>query len=170
MVQVADAASQRLRFDALGHAYLAAGAALIGLMFYLAVAAQITQSSYEISQLQDQQRQLIAQQDQLISQEVTLKSPAQLQQHAAQNGMQRVVLGKILTGPPVAIDLTVPDGAPASDSTPLWARMVASALNTVTGTRDSMLLTCCHRGRATSPTAWSASFEGRRTGASSFSI
>jgi hypothetical protein len=140
-VQVANAASQRLRLDGLGHAYLIAGAVLVGLMFYLAVAAQITQSSYQISQLQDQQRQLIAEQDQLLYQEVTLKSPAKLQQSAAQSGMQRVALGKILNGPPVAIDLTAPVGASASDATPLWMRMVASALNTVTGTRDVMAST-----------------------------
>jgi hypothetical protein len=140
-VQVADAASQRLRLDALGHAYLAAGAALIGLMFYLVVAAQITQSSYQISQLQDQQRQLIAAQDQLLYQEVTMKSPAQLQQQATQSGMQRVALGTILSGPPVAVDLTQPDGAQPSDTTPLWARMVASALNSVTGTRDVLAST-----------------------------
>ncbi|MFI5282903.1 MAG: hypothetical protein ACHQ0J_07205 [Candidatus Dormibacterales bacterium] len=140
-VQVAGVASQRLRLDALGHAYLVAGAALIGLMFYLAVAAQITQSSYEISQLQDQQRQLVADQDQLLYQEATLKSPAQLQQQAAQSGMQRVVLGKVLSGPPVAIDLTQPVGAPATDSTPLWARMVASAISTVSGTRDVLAST-----------------------------
>ena len=47
---------------------------------------------------------------------------------------------------------------------------IATATAAVTGTRDSMPLTCCHAGRATSPTAWSASFEGRRTGPSSFSI
>ena len=61
-----------------GHAYVGVGAVVIAILFYLALAAQITQSSYDISRLQDQQRQLIAEQDQLRYQEVTLHAPAQV--------------------------------------------------------------------------------------------
>ena len=44
-VQVASAAtSRRLRLDALGHAYLGGGVLLVGLLFYLGIAAQITQT------------------------------------------------------------------------------------------------------------------------------
>ena len=136
-VQVASAVAQeRLRVNVFGHADLGVGAVVICLLFYLAIAAQITQASYDISRLQSQQRQLIAEQDQLRYQEVTLHAPAQVQQQAAQSGMQRVVPSAYVAGQPVAIDLTAPVGATAGDSTPLWARAVAAVINTVGGTRD----------------------------------
>ena len=138
-VQVASAvARERLRLNSFGHAYLGLGAVLIVVLFYLAIAAQITQASYDISRLQDQQRQLIAEQDQLRYQEVTLHAPAQVQHQAAQSGMQRVVPSTFVTGQPVAIDLTSPVGAQPDDTTPLWLRAVAIVVNTVGGTRDVM--------------------------------
>jgi hypothetical protein len=114
---------------------------VICLLFYLAIAAQITQASYDISRLQDQQRQLLAEQDQLRYQEVTLHAPAQVQQQAAQSGMQRVVPSSYVQGQQVAVDLTAPVGASAGDSTPLWQRAVAAVLNQVAGTRDVMACT-----------------------------
>ena len=136
-VQVASAtAAERLRLSSFGHAYLGLGAVLIGVLFYLALAAQITQSSYDIARLQDQQRQLVAEQDQLRYQEVTLHAPAQVQQQATQSGMQRVVPSGYVNGQPVAIDLGASIGASATDSTPLWARAVAAVVNSVGGTRD----------------------------------
>jgi hypothetical protein len=141
-VQVAGAVVQeKLRVSRFGHAYFGVGAVMICLLFYLAIAAQITQSSYEISRLQDQQRQLLAEQDQLRYQEVTLHAPAQVQQQAAQSGMQRVVPSSYVAGQPVAIDLTTPVGASPVDSTPLWARAVAMILNQVAGTRDVLAAT-----------------------------
>lgn len=119
-----------------GHAYMAVGAVVIVLLFYLAIAAQITQASYDITRLQDQQRQLIAEQDQLRYQEVTLHAPAQVQQQAAQSGMQRVVPSSYVQGTEVAVDLEAPVRASASDTTPLWLRAVALVVNTVGGTRD----------------------------------
>ncbi|HKW58623.1 MAG TPA: hypothetical protein VJR46_02585 [Candidatus Dormibacteraeota bacterium] len=136
-VQVASAvAAERLRLNLFGHAYVAVGAGVIVLLFYLAIAAQITQASYDISRLQDQQRQLIAEQDQLRYQEVTLHAPAQVQQQAAQSGMQRVVPSSYVQSTALAIDLSAPVGAPPSDTTPLWLRAVALVVNTVGGTRD----------------------------------
>src|SRR2546421_8591272 len=71
-VQVAGAvAAERLRLNLFGHAYMAVGAVVIVLLFYLPIAAQITPSSYDITRLHDQQRPLLAQQDQLRHQEVT---------------------------------------------------------------------------------------------------
>jgi hypothetical protein len=138
-VQVASAAAtERLRLNRFGHAYVGVGAVVIALFFYLALAAQITQSSYDISRLQDQQRQLIAEQDQLRYQEVTLHAPAQVQQQASQSGMQRVVPASYVPGQMVAIDLAAPVGASPSDSTPRWLRAVAIVVNTVGGTRDVM--------------------------------
>ena len=136
-VQVAGAvAAERLRLNLFGHAYMAIGAGLIVLLFYLAIAAQITQASYDISRLQDQQRQLIAEQDQLRYQEVTLHAPAQVQQQAAKGGMQRVVPSSYVQGSALAIDLTAPVGASPTDTTPLWLRAVALVVNAVGGTRD----------------------------------
>ncbi len=135
------AARERLQLNAFGHAYLGVGAALIAILFYLAIAAQITQASYDITRLQDQQRQLIAEQDQLRYQEVTLHAPAQVQQQASQSGMHRVVPTTYVAGQQVAIDLTAPVGASATDTTPLWMRAVAAVLNTVGGTREVMAAT-----------------------------
>jgi hypothetical protein len=141
-VQVASAAAQqRLRVNLFGHAYVGVGAVLVVLLFYLAIAAQITQSSYDISRLQDQQRQLLAEQDQLRYQEVTLHAPAQVQQQAAQSGMQRVVPSSYVQGRQVAVDLNAPVGASPSDATPLWQRAVAALLNQVAGTRDVLAST-----------------------------
>jgi hypothetical protein len=141
-VQVASsAAAERLRLNTFGHAYLGAGAAFIGVLFYLALAAQVTQSSYDIVRLQEQQRQLIAEQDQLRYQEVTLHAPAQVQQQAAQSGMQRVVPASYVAGQPVAINLGAPVGATANDTAPLWERAVAAVVNTVGGTRDVLAAT-----------------------------
>ncbi|HKV87284.1 MAG TPA: hypothetical protein VJT78_04740 [Candidatus Dormibacteraeota bacterium] len=138
-VQVAGAAAaERLHLGGFTHAYVGVGAVVIVLLFYLAIAAQITQSSYDIARLQDQQRQLIAEQDQLRYQEVTLHAPAQVQQHAAQSGMQRVLPARYVTGTQVAIDLSAPVGAPAPDSSPLWMKAVVALVNTVAGTRDVM--------------------------------
>ena len=103
---------------------------------YRQIAAQITQYSYDITRLQDQQRQLVAEQDQLRYQEVTLHAPAQVQQQAAQSGMQRIVPSSYVQGTQVAIDLTAPVGASPTDMTPLWLRAVAIVVNTVVGPRD----------------------------------
>ena len=141
-VQVAGAtAVERLHLNAFGHAYLGLGAVVICVLFYLALAAQITQSSYEIARLQDQQRQLLAEQDQLRYQEVTQHAPAQVQQSAAKSGMERIPPSRYVNGQLVAIDLQAPIGAPATDSTPLWQRMVAAVVNRVVGAHDVMAAT-----------------------------
>ena len=136
-VQVAGSvAADRLHLNAFGHAYLGFGAALIGILFYLALAAQVTQSSYDIARLQDQQRQLVAEQDQLRYQEVTMHAPAEVQQQAAQSGMQRVAPVAYVAAQPLAIDLGVAAGARGTDATPLWERYLAVLVNKVGGTRD----------------------------------
>jgi len=141
-VQVASAtAAERLRLNAFGHAYMLVGAVVVAILVYLALAAQVTQSSYQIAQLQDQQRQLVAEQDQLRYQEATLHAPAQVAQQAAQSGMQRVSPSSYLTAPLVAIDLTSPIGAPASDTTPLWEQAVAAFITRIGVARDAMAAT-----------------------------
>ena len=141
-VQVAAAgASERLRLNAFGHAYLLVGAALAVVLVYLALAAQVTQYSYQISNLQDQQRQLVAEQDQLRYQEATLHAPGQVAQQAEKSGMQRVPPSSYVNTPPVAIDLTAPIGAPPTDSTPIWEQAVAAFITRLGVARDAMAAT-----------------------------
>ncbi|HEX9364772.1 MAG TPA: hypothetical protein VGA47_13435 [Candidatus Dormibacteraeota bacterium] len=141
-VQVAGSvAAERLRLNVFGHAYVVVLAGVVVVLFYLAIAAQITQASYDISRLQEEQRQLVAEQEQLRYQEATAHAPAQVQEHAAQSGMQRVLPTRYVTGQQLAIDLTAPVGASPTDSTPLWMRAVALVLNTVGQTRDVMAAT-----------------------------
>ena len=141
-VQVAGSvAAEKLRLNRFGHAYVVVGGVLIVVLFYLGIAAQITQASYDIARLQEQQRQLIADQDQLRYQEVTQHAPAQVQQHATEGGMQRVIPTRYVNGQPVAIDLAAPVGAAPTDTTPLWLRAVALIVNTVGQTRDVMAST-----------------------------
>ena len=141
-VQVAStAAADRLHLNAFGHAYIGLGAAIICVLFYLAVAAQITQASYDIARLQDQQRQLLAEQDQLRYQEVTQHAPAEVQKSAEQSGLARHNPTKFVITQAVAIDLQASIGAPPSDSTPLWQRMVTAVVNRVVGAHDVMAAT-----------------------------
>ena len=141
-VQVASSvAAERLHVNTFGRAYVFVGVIVIAVLFYLAIAAQITQSSYDIARLQDQQRQLIAEQDALRYQEVTMHAPAQVQQQATQSGMQRVAPSTYVPGVEVAIDLGAPIGASPVDQTPLWLRAVALMVNTVGGPRDVMAAT-----------------------------
>ena len=141
-VQVAGtAASDRLRLNAFGRAYLGVGGVLVAILFYLGLAAQATQASYDITRLQDQQRQLVAEQDQLRYQEVTLQAPAQVEQQAAQSGMQRVPPVKYVTAQPIAIDLQAPVGDPPMDATPLWERAVAALVSKLGVARDAMAAT-----------------------------
>ncbi|HVC76521.1 MAG TPA: hypothetical protein VND96_08390 [Candidatus Micrarchaeaceae archaeon] len=138
-VQVATSATvQRLHLNAFGHAYLGLGAVLICMLFYLALAAQITVSSYEIASLQDQQRQLLAAQDQLRYQEVTQHAPASVQESAAHSGMVRTAPTKFVNTRAVAINLSAPIGAAPSDSTPLWQRMMAAVVDRVVGAQNVM--------------------------------
>ncbi len=131
-VQVATKATvERLHLNAFGHAYLSLGAILICGLFYLAIAAQITASSYEIATLQDQQGTLLAAQDQLRYQEVTQHAPASVQQSAAHSGMVRTTPSRFVNTKAVAINLSAPIGAAPSDSTPLWQRMMAAVVDKV---------------------------------------
>ncbi len=141
-VQVASAtATERLRLNAFGHAYILVGALLAAVLLYLALAAQVTQASYQISQLQDQQRQLISEQDQLRYQEATLHAPSAVAAQAAQGGLQQVAPVTYVPEPAVAIDLTAPIGPQPTDSTPLWEQMLAGLITRLGVTRDAMAAT-----------------------------
>ena len=134
-------AAERLHLNAFGHAYLGVGVVLLVVLLYLGMAAQVTQASYDITRLQGQQRQLLAEQDQLRYQEVTLHAPAQVEQQAAQSGMQRVPPASYVAGQPIAIDLQAPIGAPPTDTTPLWEKALAAIVTKLGVARDAMAAT-----------------------------
>jgi hypothetical protein len=136
-VQVATTATvERLHLNAFGQAYLSLGAVLICVLFYLAVAAQITASSYDIARLQDQQRALLAEQDSLRYQEVTQHAPASVQQSASHSGMLRTTPSRFVNTQAVAINLSAPIGAAPTDSTPLWQQMMAAVVDRIVGAHD----------------------------------
>ncbi len=138
-VQVASKVTvERLHLNAFGHTYIGLGAVLICVLFYLALAAQITASSYDIARLQDQQRQLLAEQDQLRYQEVTQHAPASVQQSAVHSGMVRTTPTRFVNTQLVAINLSAPIGAAPTDSSPLWQRMMAAIVEKVVGAHDVM--------------------------------
>ena len=111
---------------------------VICVLFYLALAAQITASSYDIARLQDQQRQLLAEQDQLRYEEVTQHAPASVQQSAAHSGMVRMTPTRFVNTQEVAINLTASIGAAPTDSSPLWQQMMAAVVDKVVGAHDVM--------------------------------
>ena len=61
----ASPAARRLQLSNFARVYAAAGVVLVLSVAYLLVAAQATQSSYELSKLKDQNAQLTAERDQL---------------------------------------------------------------------------------------------------------
>ena len=133
---VVGVAAERLRLGAHARIY-AGGAAVLALaVCYLAVAAQVTQTSYEMNRLQAQQAQLRAEQDQLRYQQVTMHTPAQVAAGAQTAGLVPVIPAKYLGYQPVALDLGAATGDQPVDSSPLWQRAVASVLNGVGATRD----------------------------------
>src|SRR5207237_9128912 len=79
----ANAVSARLRLDAFGRLYLAAGIVLLLLILYVSLAARVTQSSYESSRLKAQQADLLAHTEQLQYAEANLQAPGQVEHDAA---------------------------------------------------------------------------------------
>src|SRR5919204_630141 len=77
------AVAQKLRFDAYGRLYVAAGIVLALLILYVSLAAKLTETSYQITRLQAQQADLLAQQQELRYTEASLQAPGQVQQDAA---------------------------------------------------------------------------------------
>lgn len=129
-------AAERLRLSAFGRIYALAGVVLVLALCYLAVAAQATQTTYELNRLQAQQAQLRAEQDQLRYQQVTMHTPAKVAQEAQQAGLVPVTPTKYLGYQPSAIDLEAPTGQQPVDNSPLWEQAVASVLNGTGVTHD----------------------------------
>jgi len=132
------AAAARLRLSAFGRLYLLTAAVLAVVLGYLVVAGQATQSSYELSTLQRQRAELRAEQDQLRYQAMTMRTPARIDQEAAQAGLQRTLPAKYVAYQPVAIDLAAPTGADLPDASPLWQRALAAVIGGTGASRDVM--------------------------------
>lgn len=132
------ALSRKLRLGNLGRLYLAGGVVIVLLILYVSLAAQVTQTSYEITRLKAQQSDLLAQQEQLRYTEVNLQAPGQVQQDASKAGMQRGAAARYVQYQPVAVDLAARPGEGVPDRTPVWQRALAAVVVGVTGSRDAL--------------------------------
>ncbi|HEY8643414.1 MAG TPA: hypothetical protein VIO84_11695 [Candidatus Dormibacteraeota bacterium] len=129
-------AADRLRASPHLRLYLSVATLVTVLVAYVVVGSQVTQTSYELARLQNQQAALQAEQGQLRYAEANLRTPAQVQHDAQSAGLQQVPPTKYVGFQPVAIDLQAPTGAAPVDDQPLWQRAVASLLGAVSGSRD----------------------------------
>lgn len=116
----------RLRLSAFARACVVAALLLALALTYLVVAAQATQSSYELSRLRNQKAQLEADQDQLRYQSIRLHAPARVEQEAAAAGLQRSSNPTPVAYQPVDLDLARPIGPQPPDASPLWERALAA--------------------------------------------
>jgi hypothetical protein len=126
-------ARQGMRLSAFSRAYVAAGLVLVGVMLYLFLSAQVTQSTYEITSLKRSQAELQAQQDQLRYEQARLTSPSTVDAGAATSGLVRANATGYLDPQPIAIDLGAEIGPSPADQGPLWQRVMAAFLETLTG-------------------------------------
>lgn len=117
-------------------AYFGVAGAVTVALAYLALSAQVTETSYDLARLQNQQTSLVAEQAQLRFKEAGLHTPAQVERDAVAAGLDRQEASKFLTYQPAPIDLVASIGEPAPDSAPAWQRAVASLVNGVAGSHD----------------------------------
>ena len=102
---------------------------------YLVVAAQATQSSYELSKLKDQNAQLTAERDQLRYTMAAQHTPARVEQEAAAAGMQRSNQLKYVSKQPVTLNLRAPLGPEPSGPEPMWQQAIAAVFG---GAREAL--------------------------------
>ena len=129
----ASPAARRLQLSTFARVYAAAGVVLLLAIAYLVVAAQATQSSYELSRLKDQNAQLRAEQDQLRYSMAAEHTPARVEQEAAAAGLQRSNQLKYVSYQPVVVDLSAPLGPDRPVQGPLWKQAIAAVFG---GARD----------------------------------
>jgi uncharacterized protein YfaA (DUF2138 family) len=129
-------AADQLRASPHLRLYLGVATLVTVLVAYVVVGSQVTQTSYELARLQNQQAALQAEQGQLRYAEANLRTPAQVQHDAQSAGLQQVPPTKYVGFQPVAIDLQAPTGAGPVDDQPLWQRAVAGLLGAMSGSRD----------------------------------
>jgi cell division protein FtsL len=130
------AAATRLRSWKHARLYVGVAVGVALAVAYLFLAAQVTQTSYQLAQLQNQQAQLMAEQAQLQYGEADLRTPAQVDRAAQQAGLRQRTATGYVGGQVAAIDLGAPIGQQPADSQPLWEKAVAAVFGTVTGTKD----------------------------------
>lgn len=135
-LEVSSAAAERLRLSAFGRIYLTAAVVIALGICYLLVAAQVTQSSYELNKLRGDQSQLLAEQDQLKFRVASLRTPARVDQDAAAAGLHQGKPAQYIGYQPVAIDLAAPIGPAPADDLPPWQQAVAALLTGIGTTRD----------------------------------
>jgi cell division protein FtsL len=126
-------AARRLQLSTFARVYAAAGVVLLLAIAYLVVAAQATQSSYELTKLKDQNAQLRAEQDQLRYSMAAQHTPARVEQEAAAAGLQRSNQLKYVSYQPVVVDLSAPLGPDRPVQGPLWRQAIAAVFG---GARD----------------------------------
>jgi cell division protein FtsL len=131
---LASPAARRLQLSTFVRVYAAAGVVLVLAIAYLVVAAQATQSSYDLNRLKDQNAQLKAEQDQLQYTMAAEHTPARVQQEAAQAGLQRPTQLKYVAYQPVSIDLNASLGPAVPDQAPRWQQALAALFG---GARDA---------------------------------
>lgn len=134
-------AAARLRASKHARLYCGVAFGVAVLVAYLVLAAQVTQTSYQLAQLQNQQAQLLAEQAQLQYAEADLHTPAEVDHAAQQAGLRQKTASGYLGGQVAAIDLEAPIGPAPADSVPRWERAVAAILGGVTGTKDVLAST-----------------------------
>jgi len=103
-------AADRLRASPHLRLYLSVATLVTVLVAYVVVGSQVTQTSYELARLQNQQAALQAEQGQLRYAEANLRTPAQVQHDAQSAGLQQVPPTKYVGFQPVAIDLSPQQG------------------------------------------------------------
>jgi cell division protein FtsL len=109
LVQLASARlAGRLRLRALGRFYAAGAVTLVLAVINLMLAAQATQSSYQVTALQATNRQLVADQQQLRYVEATQHTPARVEQEARKQGMSRPMAAGYAAPQPLPFDLQAP--------------------------------------------------------------
>jgi cell division protein FtsL len=131
----ASPAARRLQLSNFARVYAAAGVVLVLSVAYLVVAAQATQSSYELSKLKDQNAQLTAERDQLRYTMAAQHTPARVEQEAAAAGMQRSNQLKYVSKQPVTLNLRAPLGPEPSGPEPMWQQAIAAVFG---GAREAL--------------------------------
>lgn len=118
--------AERLGLSSFTRAYAGAAVLLTLVIVYLLLAAQATQTSYELDRLRAQNTQLLAAQDQLRYQDASLHTTAGIAQAAGSAGLQHANLPKYIGYQPAAINLSAPIGPGRAQDVPLWQQAVAA--------------------------------------------
>ena len=126
----------RARLGVFTRVYLLIALIVGGLVLYLYQAAGVTQTSYQIGQLQARHQDLAATQGQLRYQEANRQAPAQVQADATATGMVRPLPHKYVDSQTADLGLGSPPPHPP-DQSPLYAQVMRSLDRQLGGERDA---------------------------------